>query len=245
MRLFAHWRLIALILAAIAASPANAVELRQLEVSDERTIEVMGEASVSATPDFVRVTLGVTTTAKDAREATAANAKAVNDLIALLKADGISSADIQTSDISVSPVYASNAPNSTAAPKITGYSVANTLTVTIRDIPRLGALLDKAVEAGSNAVYGIAFGENDPGKLLDKARPLAFADAKRKAEIYAAAAGGRVGRLMELSEATATRPASFSRRGYAQAQSAAAPTPIEAGQDKLTVSISARFELTP
>src|ERR1700719_1171307 len=106
MRPFVHWRLIALMLAAIAASPANAVELRQLEVSDERTIEVTGEGSVNASPDFVRVTLGVTTTGKDAREATAANAKAVNDLIALLKADGISSADIQTSDISVSPVYA-------------------------------------------------------------------------------------------------------------------------------------------
>ena len=244
MRPLAHSCLIALTLATTAASSAQAFESRQIELNVDRAIDVIGEASVSAPPDFARVTLGVTTTGKDAREATAANAKSVNDLIALIKADGVSAADIQTSNISVSPMFANGASASSGGPKIVGYTVADTVTVTLRDIPRLGAFLDKSVEAGANAVYGIAFGENDPSALLDKARPLAFADAKRKAEIYAAAAGARVGRLMELSEETAARPVVFPRRSYAEAATSAAPTPIEAGQDKLTVTVTARFELT-
>ena len=96
--------------------------------------------------------------------------------------------------------------------------------------------------AGANAIYGIGFGENDPSALLDKARPLAVADARRKAEIYAAAGGAKIGRLMELTEEAGARPVAFAARAYAQG--AAAPTPIEAGEDKLTVTIMARFELT-
>ncbi len=115
--------------------------------------------------------------------------------------------------------------------------------MTVRDIPRLGALIDKAVDAGANAIYGVAYGENDPSALLDKARPLAVADAKRKAEIYARAGGAALGQLMELSEQIGVQPVQFARRAYVQT-AAAAPTPIEAGEDKLTVTVTARFELT-
>ena len=134
--------------------------------------------------------------------------------------------------------------NQQEAPTITGYNVSDTVTVIVRDIARLGALLDKAVEAGANAMYGIAFGQNDPSALLDKARPLAVADARRKAEIYASAGGAKLGRLMELNEETAPQPVVYPTRAYAQNAASAAPTPIEPGQDKLTVVITARFELT-
>ena len=120
--------------------------------------------------------------------------------------------------------------------------MSNNVTVTVRDISSLGALLDKAVAAGANAIYGIGYGENDPSALLDKARPLAVADARRKAEIYAARRGAKIGRLMELTEEAGARPVAFAARAYAPG--AAAPTPIEAGEDKLTVTIMARFELT-
>ena len=117
------------------------------------------------------------------------------------------------------------------------------MTVVVRDIPRLGALIDKAVGAGANAIYGIAYGENDPGALLDKGRPLAVADARRKAEIYAKAGGAQIGRLMVLTEeAVPQPPVAFSVRAYAPGGAAA--TPIEAGEDKLRVTITARFELT-
>jgi uncharacterized protein YggE len=222
-------------------SPAGA-QTRFIDVNPERAVEVTGEASVEVKPDFARVTLGVSSAARDASAAMAQNAKAANALIAALKADGVPAADLQTSNLSVSPTYSAPSPGSMTPPTITGYTVSNTVTVTIRDLSKFGALLDKAVAAGSNTVYGIAFGENDESALLDKARPLAVADAKRKAEIYAAAGGARIGRLMELSEQVSA-PQPMARRMYAQAASAA-PTPIEPGQDKLTVTVNARFELT-
>ena len=228
---------------AAAAPPSPAADTRLIELNQDRTIEITGEGSVLATPDFARITLGVTTTGKDAGAAMAANAKAVNDLIAAIRGEGVAPADIQTSSLSISPTFANPTQGSNEPPAITGYSVGNMVTVTARDLSRLGTLLDKAVGSGANAMYGIAFGQNDPSALLDKARPLAVADARRKAEIYAAAAGAKIGRLMELTEQGGAQPMAFPRRMYATA-AGAAPTPVEAGQDKLTVSVAARYELT-
>jgi uncharacterized protein YggE len=235
--------LIAFVPALAVLPTALSAQQRVIEYNPDRWIEVSGEGGVSAAPDFARVTLGVTTTAKDAREAMAANAKSANALVQFIKSQDVAPADIQTSSLSISPMFAQQPPAAQAnAPTITGYSVSDNVTVIVRDIPRLGALLDGAVAAGANAIYGIGFGENDPSALLDKARPLAVADARRKAEIYAAAGGAKIGRLMELTEEAGVRPVAFAARAYVQG--AAAPTPIEAGEDKLKVTVTARFELT-
>jgi uncharacterized protein len=230
---------IASLAALAAASPAAALD-RAPDTSNDRWVEVTGEGSVGAAPDFARVTLGVTTTGKTAGEAMAANAKAANALVSLIKSEGVAPADIQTSEVSISPMFSQPSPNQQTAPTITGYSVSNNVAVTLRDISRLGGLLDKAVTAGANSVYGVGFGHNDPSGLLDKARPLAVADARRKAEIYANAGGARLGRLMVLTEEAGRQPPVAFSRAYA----ASAPTPIEAGEDRLTVTITARFELT-
>ncbi len=166
----------------------------------------------------------------------------MNSLIALIKGEGVAAADIQTSSLSINPQFSNPRPGDPNEPSITGYNVSDMVTVTVRDLSRLGSLIDKAVEAGANAMYGVAYGENDPGALLDKARPLAVADARRKAEIYATAGGAKLGRLMQLNEQTGAQPVQFAARAYAR--SAAAPTPIEPGEDRLTVSVTARFELT-
>ncbi len=234
--------LIAFVPALTVLPTSLSAQPRLIEYNADRWIEVSGEGSVRAKPDFARVTLGVTTTGKDAREAMAANAKSANALVALIKSEGVAPADIQTSDLSISPMFSNQPPAQAGTPTIIGYSVSNNVTVTVRDISSLGPLLDKAVAAGANAIYGIGYGQNDPSALLDKARPLAVADARRKAEIYALAGGAKIGRLMELTDEAGARPVAFAARTYAQG--AAAPTPIEAGEDKLTVTIMARFELT-
>jgi uncharacterized protein YggE len=226
-----------------AVSPALAQE-RILAIAPERLIQVTGEASVNVKPDFARVSLGVTTAGKDAREALAANSKAVSAVISVIRAEGVAPADLQTSNLSISPQFSNATPPPPGGQAITGYQVNDTVTVTVRDIPSLGPLIDKAVDAGANSIYAIAYGENDPSALLDKVRPLAVADAKRKADIYANAGGAKVARLMTLSENSGVQPVLMGRRAYAQS-AAAAPTPIEAGEDKLTVSITAQFELTP
>jgi uncharacterized protein len=231
--------LIALLSALAAVSPASAAE--RSDNGADRWIEVSGEGAVSAAPDFARVTLGVTTMGKTAGEATEANAKAASALIAVIKAEGVAPADIQTSSLSVSPLFAHQPREEAGPPAIEGYSVGNNVTVTVRDIPRLGSLIDKAASAGANSIYGVGFGHNDLSALLDKARPLAVADARRKAEIYANAAGAKIGPLIRLTEEPGSpRPIAFARAYVA----GGAPTPIEAGEDKLTVTVSARFELT-
>jgi uncharacterized protein len=241
MRLSIH--LIALLAALAAASPAPALETRLIDLSNDRWIEVIGEGAVSVAPDFARLTLGVTTAAKEAGEAIAANAKAANALIALVKSEGVAPVDIRTSEMSISPTFSQPSPGQARAPEITGYSVSNNVSVTVRDLPRLGALIDKAVAAGANSIYGVSYGQNDPSALLDKARPLAVADARRKAEIYASAGGAKIGRLMELSEEPGAQPpVGFAARAYVAGGAAA--TPIEAGEDKLRVIVTARFELT-
>ncbi len=236
-----RFALIAFLATLAAVSPALSAET-SASGGNDRWVEVTGEGSVSAAPDFARVTLGVASTGKNAGEAMAANAKAANALVSLIKSEGVAPADIQTSEMSISPMFSQASPGQQTAPTIAGYSVSNNVAVTLRDISRLGALLDKAVAAGANSIYGVGFGHNDPSALLDKARPLAVADARRKAEIYANAGGARIGRLMVLTEETGRQaPMAFSR---AYAASASAPTPIEAGEDKLTVTVTARFELT-
>ena len=235
------WFLIAFLTALAAVSPARALE-RLIDISNDRWVEVSGEGSVTAAPDFARVTVGVTRTGRNAGEAMTANANAANALVSLIKAEGVPPADIQTSDMSISPTFAQSTPGQKTSPAIVGYSVSNNLTVVVRDISRLGALLDKAVGAGANSIYGIGFGHNNPSALLDKARPLAVADARRKAEIYAGAGGARSGRLMVLTENGGPQePVAFSR---AYAGAATSPPPIEAGEDRLTVTVTARFELT-
>ncbi len=234
--------LIAFLPALTVLPTALSAQPRLIEYNADRFIEVAGEGAVSAAPDFAQVTLGVTTAGKDAGEAMAANARAAGALIALVKSEGVAPADIRTSAVSISPVFSQQPPNQAGVPAITGYRVSNNVTVIVRDLPRLGALIDKSVAAGANEIYGIAYGENDPNALLDKARPLAVADARRKAEIYASAGGAKIGRLMELSEEPGVQPpVAFAARAYVRGGAAA--TPIEAGEDKLRVTITARFEL--
>ncbi len=236
--------LIAFVGALSALPSALAAQPHIIEYTSERFVVVSGEGSVGVTPDFARVTLGVTTAGKEAGEAMAANARSLSAVLAAIKAEGVASVDIQTSGLSISPVFSNQRSNPQEAQTITGYNVNNTVAVTVRDLPRLGPLLDKAVEAGANTMDGVAFGQNNVSALLDKARPLAVADARRKAEIFARAGGAQLGRLMELSEETAAQPVSFRGGAYAQMAGAAPPTPIEAGQNKLTVTITAKFELT-
>jgi uncharacterized protein len=229
-------------LATLAATPpAQALE-RVIDISNDRWVEVTGEGSVSAAPDFARVTLGVTSTGKTAGDALAANAKAANTLAALIREQGIGGADIQTSNVSITPMYAQSSSSQASPPTISGYSVSNDVAVMVRDISRLGGLIDKATAAGANSIYGVSFGHNDASALLDKARPMAVADARRKAELYASAGGARLGRLMVLTEEANRQPAVAFARAYVSG--APAPTPIAAGEDRLTVTVTARFELT-
>ena len=228
--------LLAVLLLAASVGLAHADDAR-------RSVAVNGEATAGAKPDVVYVTIGVENTGKDARDVLAANSKATSDVIAAMKSNGIDARDLQTSGFSVRPnVDRSQNTLSSAdnTPAINGYTVSNSVNVTLHDLGRLGEILDKAVTAGANSIDGIQFDVTSQSALLDDARKAAFEDARRKAAIYAAASGLKLGRLIELSESTGPRGGGVLYR--AKAMSAAA-VPIESGESTLSVSVSARFEL--
>jgi hypothetical protein len=134
-----------------------------------------------------------------AAEALSANSDAVAAMIARLKGAGIEDRDLQTSGLSLGPRY-DYSNSSGEEPKITGYMAQNMVTVRIRAIDTVGAVLDGAVTDGANSLNGLTFGMQDSAALLDEARRRAVADAAHKAGLYAEAAGITLGPVISISE---------------------------------------------
>ena len=166
-------------------------------------ISVTGEATVSVPPDLAQIDGGVTSEAKTAREASDANNAAMGKVLLALKGAGIDEKDIQTSRLSLQP---QNAPNRTGPPPIVGYRASNRVTIRLRDVTKVASVIDTLVGAGANDIGGINFMVSQASKLLDEAREQAIADARRKAEIYAKAAGVTLGAPLSISEEGAPGP---------------------------------------
>jgi len=208
----------------------------------DRLVTVQGEAHVMAKPDTATVTVGVTTDGDTANLALAENNTRMTTVLQKVGALGIPESDVQTSELSVYPRYAQPDPAKPQAPQqIVGYSVSNTVTLTVRDLARLGEALDQFVSAaGANTVRELSFGFADPTALQDDARRKAMTDAKRKAELYAAAAGAKVGQILEVSEDTVSSPEPFQPMMRMQASAA---VPIAPGQNKLSATVRVVYEL--
>ncbi|HET9903305.1 MAG TPA: SIMPL domain-containing protein [Xanthobacteraceae bacterium] len=227
---------------AAAAVSAGVFAVRPATAAVERPfpiITVTGEGSVRAQPDLAKASAGVVTEAKTPREATEANAKAMESVIAALKEAGLTERDIRTSRFSISPIYGNRERG--GPQRLTGFRVANQVTATVRTIGNLGAILDKLVEAGANEITGVTFSVSDRSKRLDEARIAAIADAKRKAELLAKAAGAHVGRAVNIAEDEIHALPRF--REFAPAMAAAPDTPISPGEETLRVRVTVSFEL--
>jgi uncharacterized protein len=206
----------------------------------EARVVVGGEGSVSVAPDFAQLRGGVSTRGKTAAEAIDSNAKLMAVVIAALRSAGIEAKDIQTSQFSVQPIYAP--PLSGAEQRLTGFGASNQVTVTIRQIGRVGEMLDRLVAAGATDVGNIAFLHSDLSKVLDQARETAVADARRKAELYAHAAGLTLGAVAWITEESGSAPPAGLKM-FRAATALAAPTPIAAGEDTLRVQITVGFDI--
>ncbi|MGD9923439.1 MAG: SIMPL domain-containing protein [Pseudorhodoplanes sp.] len=235
--------LIALITLAAALAARNAAAQEPPHPMPHPQISITGSASAHAAPDTATFTTGVVSEGKTAADAMKANNEAMAAVVAAMKDEGIEPRDLQTSGFRVDPVYTPhNAQNGQPrAPRIESYRVTNTLTVRVRDLGKLGALLDKAVSVGSNEVGGIAFDIAEKDKLLDDARREAVADARRRAEIYSTAAVTRLGRVLTISE-DGYRPVPQPMMMRREMASPAA-APVEAGELELTVSVTVTWEL--
>src|SRR6202048_3132227 len=174
-----------------AAAWPVAAEAQQVQSPPDGRVIVIGEGSVSVTPDYAQIERGVTSKARTVKEASDANSKLMAAMTSALLESGIAQNDIQTSRFSVQPVYAPQEPRT--EPKLVGYSVANHVRVKIRQIGKVGEILDRLITAGATDVGNVAFLVSDPSKALDEARKGAMGDARRKAEVYAEASGLRLG----------------------------------------------------
>jgi uncharacterized protein YggE len=188
-------------------------------------------------PDAAVIRIGVTSSAKTAREASDANAKQMTSVMAAIKEAGIADRDVQTSRLSLQPQYD---PNKSGTARLLGFQVTNQLTIKIRDIDKLPAILDRAIAAGANEMSGIEFIVSEQSKLLDQARDDAIADGRRKAELYAKAAGVRVGQVIAISEEGSSPPP----RPMVQAMRAGT-VPVAPGEQMLRASVSVTYAIIP
>jgi uncharacterized protein YggE len=223
--------------AAVVTAPAQGQQAQSQ--SDGRVI-VIGEGSVSVTPDHAQIESGVTTRAKTVKEAVDVNSKLMAAITSALLGSGIAQNDVQTSRFSVQPVYAPQEPRT--EPKLSGYSVSNHVTVKIRQIDKVGEILDRLVAAGSTDLGNIEFLASDPSKALDQAREAAIDDARHKAQVYTQAFGLQLGRVVWITEEPGfASPISMRAQGASAAR--AAPIPIAAGEETLRVRITVGFEI--
>jgi uncharacterized protein YggE len=220
----------ALVAGALSTAPARA------NSDFPPSISVSGEATISATPDQAEIEAGTTTDAKTARDAADANNTAMAKVLSALKTAGIDAKDIQTSRLSLQPQYAPNH----NPPAVTGYRASNQVMVRLHDIAKVGNTIDTLVSAGATDIGGINFTVSNASKLLDDARTQAIADARRKAEIYAKAAGVTLGPPISILEGGAA-PVPMFRAKMAAAPMAA--TPVAPGQETLSVSVNVSWAI--
>ena len=149
---------------------------------------------------------------------------------------------MQTSNFSVQPQYKQGQPGQQRA-EIVGYQVSNQVRVQVRKLDALGPLLDGAVGEGANQMQGVSFSVAEPDPLLDEARRQAMADARRKAELYAKAAGVDVGRVLLIQEDTPRLPEPL-YRGMMMARGAASDAvPVAAGEQEFHASITVTYAI--
>jgi uncharacterized protein YggE len=217
--------------AALATIPAHA------DGTPPPAISVTGEATISAPPDLAQIEAGVTTDAKTAREASSANNDAMGKVLLALKSTGLSDKDYQTSRLSLQAQYANQ--NRPGPNVVTGYRATNRVSVKLRDVTKIAPLIDAVTAAGANDIGGINFTVSNASKLLDDARAQAIADARRKAEIYAKAAGVTLGSPLSISEHGAAVPVMYRRA----AAPMAAEVPIAPGEETLRVTVGVSWEI--
>jgi len=210
----------------------------QQRVAGSRVV-VTGEGSISVAPDVVQIRSGVSTRGKTVREAAETNSKTMAAILTALTESGIPQKDVRTAQLSIQPVYAAQEPGKEQ--KLVGYSVANHVSAKIKHVEKLGDVLDRLSAAGATEVWNVEFLVSDPAKVLDQAREAAIADARRKAEVYARAAGVPLGRVVSIEEESgASSP--MPMRALAQ-PAPGAHVPIAPGENTLRAVVSVAFEI--
>ena len=202
--------------------------------------EVPATAESRRVPDVATISTGVVTQAADANAAMRANAVQMDKVMAAIRAAGIAERDIQTSGINLNPnyKYVENAP-----PAIVGYQASNTVNVKVRDLSKLGKVLDTFVEQGANQINGPSFEVDKPDEAYDEARIAAIKKAQARAQTYAKALGLNVRRIVSISEGGASVPRPMPMLRAMAADAEMKSTSVSPGESTLSVAVEVVFEL--
>jgi uncharacterized protein YggE len=208
--------------------------------ADGTLLSVSASAEVKHAPDIASMSAGVVTQAADANAAMRANADRMQEVMAAIRAAGIADKDIRTSGINLNPQYryAENQP-----PAITGYQASNTVNLKVRDLARLGKVLDALVASGANQVNGPSFDIDQPDAVQDEARRAALGKAQARAEMYAKTLGLRVRRIVSISEGGSFSPPVPMPMVRMAAMNKSADTEVSPGENTVGASLEVVFEL--
>lgn len=232
---------LALVLGAVAMSPSHAqVPAGAAHPTSAGTLlSVSSQADVRRAPDIATLSTGVVTQAADANAAMRANAAQMEKVVAAVRAAGIEARDIRTSGIHLNPQYryAEHQP-----PVISGYQASNTIDITVRDLARLGKILDALVATGANQINGPSFDIENKDEGLDEARRKALEKARARADMYAGSLGMRVRRIVSISEGAHVGPP-VPMMGMRMEKAMDASTPVSPGENVLSVNLDIVFEL--
>jgi len=215
-----------------------------LAASKDRTVTVTGTGSVYAVPDIAKFSTGVVTEADTSADAMQKNAQLMDSVVSAIKRAGIPEKDIRTGRITLEPVYNyySQPQGSTEKPKIVGYRASNTVTVTVRDLSRVGNVIDAATNAGANKVNGVSFELSDEksSEVYKEALTKAVSDGADKARTIADAADTGALTLKSVSESGTYYPQPYYMdfAGAAEAKAAAPTTPVSPGEQKVQATVS-------
>jgi len=237
---------VAAALSALLLSASTPVFADEAKAPAPGLISVSGEGVATVAPDMAVISLTVLREAKTAREALDANNEAMTDVLAAMKAEGIAERDLQTGAFSIQPrwFYPANKDGQNEEPRITGYTVNNTLTVRIRDLNRLGTVLDTSVSLGVNQGGNVVFTNDDQETIRETARLDAVAKAKAKAEAMTGALGVSLGRITQISENSySAPPMPMARAEMAMMAKSADSVPVASGENDYRVTVSVTWEI--
>ena len=229
---------ILLIAAAVLSACSGTVQIGQTQ---PRTINVTGNAQVILAPDIAYISIGVHNEAKSAKEAVASNNSQTQAVIDAIKGQGVDAKDIQTTNFSV---YQQEKFAPTGEDLGLFFMTDNTVYVTMRDITKIGAILDASIAAGANSIYGITFDVQNKDAALATGRDQAMADAKAQAESLTKAGGAILGDVQSISYySSSPSPIYYDNKAAAAGMGGGGSVPISTGQLTLTVSVSVTYAI--
>jgi uncharacterized protein YggE len=197
----------------------------------QHSIVVAGQGSIAARPDRAQLSFGVSSDAKTASAALRTNAAEMTKVIAALKSQGIAAADLRTDLVSLSSRYSQNGET------VVGYTATNSVSATVRNLAKIGAIIDAAVDAGANQVSGPNLVRSSAASLYRAALRAAIADARGKARTIAAASGLHIRRITDVAESSAApSPTPLMAKASADAS-----TPVETGSTLVEATVTVTF----